>query len=107
MSVFHPLFARLVALVRGAKLDREMDEEMRWHVEMEAERNCAAGMSRHRTRRVVGRDTVSAERALRNESVRSGDTCHSGDHAADRRRSRLLVAGAAGCEGRSHDGVEG
>lgn len=33
------------ALFRRAKLDREMDEEMRWHVAMETERNCAAGLS--------------------------------------------------------------
>src|ERR1017187_390666 len=45
MPFLGSLFARLAALWRRAKLDREMDEEMRWHVEMETERNCAAGMS--------------------------------------------------------------
>ena len=39
------LFSRLSASFNRRKLDREMDEEMRWHVEMETERNCAAGMS--------------------------------------------------------------
>jgi predicted permease len=45
MPFLHSLITRLGALFRGAKLDREMDEEMRWHLEMETERNRAAGMS--------------------------------------------------------------
>jgi len=50
MPLLRPLFARLAALLRGGKLDREMDEEMGWHVEMETERNRAAGMTPDDTR---------------------------------------------------------
>ena len=39
------LFSHLSAFFGRRQLDREMDEEMRWHVAMETERNCAAGMS--------------------------------------------------------------
>jgi putative ABC transport system permease protein len=45
MPLLCPRLARLVGLFRGSKLDREMDEEMQWHLEMETERNCRNGMS--------------------------------------------------------------
>ena len=45
MPVLQLLIARLAAVFRGAKLDSEMDEEMRWHVDMETERNRREGMS--------------------------------------------------------------
>jgi predicted permease len=53
-----PFFSRLSALFRRRKLDREMAEEMQVHLEMETERNRAAGMNadeaRHAARRQFG-----------------------------------------------------
>lgn len=38
------LFVRLLSFFRGARLDREMDEEMRLHIDLETDRNVANGM---------------------------------------------------------------
>jgi len=54
-----------------------------------------------------GRDAVSRERALRNQSVRSCYVCGCGDHVAGRRRRGLLAAGSAGGQSRSHSGAAG
>src|SRR4249920_1543314 len=52
------LFQKLRALFRKDSLDREMSEEMRTHIELQAERNRAAGMepdeARYKAQRQFG-----------------------------------------------------
>lgn len=50
MNVFRKLACRFRALFRKRKLDAEMAEEMRAHLELQAERNLAAGMSEDEAR---------------------------------------------------------
>ncbi len=50
LSAFKQLISRLLGLFLGDKLDREMEEEMRFHIEMETERNIAAGMPEREAR---------------------------------------------------------
>ncbi len=44
--MFQTLWKRLLVLVRRDRFDRELDEEMRFHLEMKAQENLEAGMSR-------------------------------------------------------------
>ncbi len=44
MNIFRMMRFRLRALLRGERLDREMDEEMRFHLEMLARENAGTGM---------------------------------------------------------------
>jgi putative ABC transport system permease protein len=65
------LLVRLRAVLRGAAADRELDEEMRTHLEMEVEKNVRAGMSPDEARRQAraifgGRDAaLEAHRDVR------------------------------------------
>src|SRR5262245_21661747 len=58
---------RLRALVQRRVTDDDLDEEIRYHVEREAERNMAKGMSpddaRHAARRAFGNVTIATERS--------------------------------------------
>src|SRR5918999_3639110 len=54
---------RLRALRRADELDRELDEELRYHVEREAELNVAAGMSPEEARRAALREFGGLTRA--------------------------------------------
>src|ERR1041384_3785753 len=45
MNWFHKLKLRLRALFRKEKLDAQMDEEMRSHIEMQTQENIEAGMN--------------------------------------------------------------
>ena len=40
------MWKRLSALWRGGELDRGLDAEVRFHIEMETEKNVALGMTR-------------------------------------------------------------
>src|SRR5687767_4130913 len=59
--------ARLRALVRRSTTDAELDEELRYHLDREADRNRAHGMNdrdaRDAARRAVGNVTTHAEQA--------------------------------------------
>ena len=57
MSWIQGLSERLRALVRRDQLERQLEEEIRFHIEMETERNVSAGMTEEEARR-------SAERAF-------------------------------------------
>jgi predicted permease len=61
------LRARLEALVFRRRVDAELDEEMRYHLERETERNVARGLARNEAadaaRRSFGNLTVAAEEA--------------------------------------------
>lgn len=56
------LFRRVMALFRGSELEREMSEELRFHLEMEAEKNMRRGMSREEARRAALRSFGGVER---------------------------------------------
>src|SRR5437763_13697421 len=45
MNLFHAMWRRMISLLRPARLDREMDEELRFHLERLIEDNIKAGMS--------------------------------------------------------------
>ena len=60
------LWIRLRALVRRRALERELDDEMRFHFEQQVEKNCRAGMTREEARRKAklefgGMDSVKEE----------------------------------------------
>ena len=65
--MFAPLLIRLKALVFRRAADAELDEELRYHLEREVERNVANGMSlseaRDAARRAFGNVTVATENA--------------------------------------------
>jgi predicted permease len=65
--MFSPILTRLKSLVLRARTDAELDEEIRYHVQREIERNIANGMrpdlARDAAHRVFGNVTVAAEHA--------------------------------------------
>jgi predicted permease len=65
--MFAPTLTRLKALVFRRAVDAELDEELRYHLEREAERNIVGGMSpdaaRDAARRAIGNVTVTSEEA--------------------------------------------
>jgi putative ABC transport system permease protein len=65
--VFTAFVIRLRSLVARRRADAELDEEIRYHLDREVERNVAAGMSandaRDAARRAFGNVTVATERA--------------------------------------------
>src|SRR5438874_4619009 len=44
MNLFHAMWRRMISLLRPARLDREMDKELRFHLERLIEDNVKAGM---------------------------------------------------------------
>jgi hypothetical protein len=62
MDTFCRLLRRVRYLLRRDVLDREMDEEIRFHIERETERNMAAGMSLKEARRRALIDFGGVER---------------------------------------------
>jgi putative ABC transport system permease protein len=53
MRILHRLRSRLVALVRPDAREREMDEELRFHLEMEADKNRRRGLAPEQARRAA------------------------------------------------------
>jgi predicted permease len=53
MSMWKKLVARFVAMVRGRRIADELDEEVRFHVEMLTQSNIAAGMTPAEARRLA------------------------------------------------------
>lgn len=64
------LALRLRSLWRGADLDRQLDEELRYHVERQTEANIASGMSADEARRLALRAIGGGEQ--RKEQMRKG-----------------------------------
>jgi len=66
------MFGRLLAILRGLvtrrRAERELDEELRFHIEMETQANTAEGMSAAEARRVALRDLGGVTQTT--ESVR-------------------------------------
>jgi hypothetical protein len=61
MNIVRQLWRRLLSLLRRGRLERDMEEEMRFHLEMQIEQNLGAGMSpgeaRQAARRQFGNQT--------------------------------------------------
>ena len=62
MAWYHELFSSLAALVGRRRQEREMNEEVRFHIEMETRRNIEAGLSDAEARRRAMRDFGGVER---------------------------------------------
>jgi hypothetical protein len=50
MSKVGQIWRRLLSLMRRGRLEREMEDEMRFHLEMQIEQNLGAGMSQEEAR---------------------------------------------------------
>jgi hypothetical protein len=72
------LWRRLVFYVRRDRFDRELEEEMRFHLEMKAEENLAPGISpeeaRYAAQRQFGNQTLLREASRDMWGVRSIET---------------------------------
>ena len=62
MAWYHEIAASLATLVGRRRQDREMNEEMRFHLEMETKRHIAAGMTERDARHRAQRDFGGVER---------------------------------------------
>ena len=62
MSWYHELASSLGALFGRGRQEHEMDEELRFHIEMETKRNRDAGLSEDEARRRATRDFGGVER---------------------------------------------
>jgi putative ABC transport system permease protein len=62
MAWYHEILSSLGALVGRRRQDHEMDEELRFHIEMETRRNVEAGLSEDEARRQAMRDFGGVER---------------------------------------------
>src|SRR5947207_15526980 len=62
MAWYHEIASSLAALVGRRRQESEMDEEVRFHIEMETRRNVEAGLSDAEARRRAIRDFGGVER---------------------------------------------
>ena len=62
MAWYHEIASGLAALVGRRRQDAEMDEEMRFHLDMEARRHMNEGMSEREARRAARREFGGVER---------------------------------------------
>ena len=62
MAWYHEMFSSLGALVGRHRQEREMDEEVRFHIEMETRRNVEAGLPEREARHRAMRDFGGVER---------------------------------------------
>ena len=78
MNTVRQLWRRLLSLTRRGKLEREMEDEMRFHLEMQIEQNLEAGMSpeeaRQAARRQFGNQTWLKETSREMWSLNSIET---------------------------------
>ena len=72
--MFSKLKARLRALLRKSKMERELDEELRYHIEQQTEQNIRLGIdpeeARHKARKVFGGVEQAKERSRDARGVR-------------------------------------
>jgi predicted permease len=73
MAWYHEIAASLSALLGRRRQDREMDEEMRFHLEMETKRLVEAGMSEGDARQRARRDFGGVERHKDDTRDQRGD----------------------------------
>src|SRR6266508_113264 len=78
MNTIRQLCRRLLSLIRRGRLEREMEEEMRFHLEMQIEQNLASGMSpeeaHYAARRQFGNQTWLKEVSREMWSLNSIET---------------------------------
>ncbi|HEV2665078.1 MAG TPA: permease prefix domain 1-containing protein, partial [Blastocatellia bacterium] len=78
MDKLSQLWRRLLFYLRRDRFDRELEEEMRLHLEMKAEENLAAGISleeaRYAARRQFGNQTLLREMSREMWGIRSIET---------------------------------
>src|SRR5262249_36946206 len=78
MDRLSQLWRRLFFYVRRIRFDRELEEEMRFHLEMKAQENAEAGMepleARHAAERQFGNQTLLQEVSREMWGVRSIET---------------------------------
>src|SRR5262249_48719813 len=78
MDKLSQLWRRLLFYARRERFDRELEEEMRFHLEMKAQENAEAGMgpeeARYAARRQFGNQTLLREVSREMWGVRSIET---------------------------------
>jgi putative ABC transport system permease protein len=78
VNILLQLWRRLISLLRRGRYEREMEEEMRFHLEMQIEQNLAAGMAaeeaRYAARRQFGNQTWLKEASREMWSINSFET---------------------------------
>src|SRR5262245_57859915 len=78
MNAIRQLWGRLLSLARRGRLEREMEEEMRFHLDMQVEENLKAGMAaedaRYAARRQFGNQTWLKEASREMWSLNSIET---------------------------------
>jgi putative ABC transport system permease protein len=78
MNILLPLWRRLLSLLRKSRYEREMEEEMRFHLEMQIEQNLSSGMAaeeaRYAARRQFGNQTWLKEESREMWSLNSIET---------------------------------
>jgi len=78
MNVLLQIWSRLLSLLRRGRHEREMEEEMRFHLEMQIEQNLEAGMApeeaRYAARRQFGNQTWFKESSREMWSLNSIET---------------------------------
>jgi len=62
MRLLTILKLRLLTLLKSRRLDRELEEELRYHIDLEVERNVKAGMSPREARRAAMQSFGGASR---------------------------------------------
>ena len=62
MAWYHEVGSSLAALVKRRRQDADMDEEMRFHIDMETQRHRSEGMSEREARRIARREFGGVER---------------------------------------------
>ena len=62
MAWYHEVGSSLAALVKRRRQDADMDEEMRFHLDMETQRHRSEGMSEREARRIARREFGGVER---------------------------------------------
>src|ERR1700752_1938111 len=78
MNILLQIWRRLLSLSRRGRHEREMDEEMRFHLEMQIEQNLSSGMvaeeARYAARRQFGNQTWLKEASREMWSLNSIET---------------------------------
>src|SRR5499426_3702520 len=78
LQVLSRLWRRLLSLLRRGRYEREMEEEMRFHLEMQIEQNLTSGMAleeaRYAARRQFGNQTWLKEASREMWSLNSIET---------------------------------
>ena len=86
--MLNDLYIRFRSLFRRSKVEEELNDELRFHTENQAEKYMRAGMSREEARRQVRLDLAASIRSKRIATT----------HAASRSSRRSAMISATPCE---------